>query len=122
MLRGGRNKYKRKKTEVDGILFDSKKEANRYSQLKTMEDLHMISNLRMQVPYELIPSQYEEYTDEKGKKKKRCVERPVKYIADFVYFDGENEIVEDTKGMRTKDYILKRKMMLYLKGIKIHEV
>lgn len=122
MLRGGRNKYKRKKTEVDGILFDSKKEAKRYSQLKTMEDLHLISNLRMQVPYELIPSQYEEYIDEKGRKKRRCIERPVKYYADFVYFDGENEIVEDTKGMRTKDYIIKRKLMLYVHGIKIHEI
>lgn len=122
MLRSGRNKYKRKKTEVDGILFDSKKEANRYSQLKTMEDLHLISNLRLQVPFELIPSQYEEYTDEKGRKKRRCIERPVKYIADFVYFDGEKEIVEDTKGMRTTDYIIKRKLMLYIHGIRVKEV
>ena len=90
--------------------------------MKTQEDLHLIANLRMQVPFELIPSQYESYIDEKGKKKQRCVERAAKYIADFTYVRDGEFIVEDTKGVRTKDYILKRKLMLYMHGIKIHEV
>ena len=74
-----------------------------------------IKDLERQVKFVLIPAQYEN-----GK----LIERAVTYIADFVYTDvktGE-KVVEDTKGMRTKEYILKRKMMLYLRGIRIKEV
>ncbi len=74
-----------------------------------------ISNLREQVPYELIPAhRFEDGT----------LERACKYIADFVYTDNETgeTIVEDTKGVRTKEYIIKRKLMLFRHGIRIKEV
>ena len=108
-------KYKSVKTEVDGILFDSKKEANRWKELKLLEDAGEISHLQRQVKYELIPSQRMD-----GK----VVERPCTYIADFVYHKlGSNEVVvEDTKGFRTPDYIIKRKLMLQVHGIRIREV
>ena len=124
------SKYNSKKTEFDGILFDSKKEAQRYRQLKLMERAGAICDLRRQVKYELIPAQYVD-----GK----CVERAVTYISDFEYYMlkpypgrtvmiGPNEkaigqhIVEDVKGVHTKDYVIKRKLMLYKYGIRITEV
>lgn len=107
------NKYGNKKTEVDGIRFDSKKEAKRYLELKVLESAGEISDLRRQVKYELIPSQ---------RINGKVVERKVEYIADFVYLRDGETVVEDTKGIRTKDYILKRKMMLYFHGIKISEI
>ena len=85
----------------------------------------VISNLREQVSFELIPAQYGECgTDLKGKPVRVCIEKACKYIADFVYTDNETgqTIVEDTKGVRTKEYIIKRKLMLYLHGIRIKEV
>ena len=90
-----------------------------------------ISNLRRQVVYELIPAQREKSTRvyKKGRKKGqpiegKIIEKAVNYIADFVYIDSATgkEVVEDAKGMRTKDYILKRKMLLYFHGIRIREV
>ena len=122
------SKYHSKRTEIDGILFDSKKEAQRYQQLKLMERAGVICDLKRQVKYELIPSQYI------GGK---CVERAVTYVSDFEYYllkpvksvmvdptartIGEH-IVEDVKGVHTKDYVIKRKLMLYKYGIKITEV
>ena len=109
------NKYYARKTEIDGIVFDSKHEAERYCELKLMARAGEIRELMLQYPFELIPAQ----KDEKG----RMIERPVCYIADFVYFDRDgNLVVEDAKGMKTEVYKLKRKMMLYFKGIKIREV
>ena len=96
-----------------------------------LERCGAISDLRRQVTYELIPNQREESTRvyTKGRKKGqpiegRVIEKAVTYKADFVYTDAATgkEIVEDTKGMRTKDYIIKRKLMLYIHGIKIQEV
>ena len=108
------NKYGNHKTEVDGILFDSKHEADRYFELKILQRAGEIRDLQLQVPFELIPKQTKD-----GK----VVERAVKYIADFVYFDHDgNLVVEDAKGMKTDAYLLKRKMMLYFKGIDIKEV
>ncbi len=103
-----KNKYGNKKVEVDGILFDSKKEAARYGELKLLEKAGRIEDLKLQVPFELIPSQ----PDEKG----------VKYIADFVYLEDGRTVVEDTKGFRTKDYIIKRKLMKWLKDVEFREV
>lgn len=103
----------------------SKKEHNRANQLKLWQRAGLISNLREQVPFELIPAQYGECgTDLKGKPVRVCIEKSCKYIADFVYTDNETgqTIVEDTKGVRTKEYIIKRKLMLYLHGIRIKEV
>lgn len=103
--------------------YASRKEARRAAELRALEKAGAIENLREQVKFELIPTQWGECgTDLKGRPVKVCVERACSYVADFVYdIDGET-VVEDTKGVRTKDYIIKRKLMLWLKGVKIREV
>ena len=118
---------------INGEHFDSRLEARRYQELLLLERAGKITELYRQVEFELIPAQYEEYeTGEiikrgplKGQPrvKRRCLEKACKYIADFTYIDENGEyIVEDTKGDRTDKYIIKRKLMLYLHGIKIREV
>ena len=103
------SKYHSKKVVYDGIQFASAFERNRYIDLKLMEKEGIIINLRLQVKYEVIP--------------KQNGERAANYVADFVYEDANGEtVVEDTKGFSTRDYILKRKLMLYVHGIKIREV
>ena len=92
--------------------FDSKKEERRYRELKIMEAAGMIQDLKCQVPYMLIPSQYI------GGK---CVERAVTYKADFVYKMDGKLVVEDCKGFKTPDYIIKRKLMLHVYGIRVKE-
>ncbi len=114
-------KYRNKKVVIDGIKFDSKKEANRYCELKTLLNAKAIKNLELQKEYTLIPAQYE-YIEINGKKKRKCIERACNYKADFVYEKDGKTIVEDTKGYKTKDYIIKRKLMLYIHGIKIIEI
>lgn len=124
------NKYFNVKTKAsDGMVFDSTKEARRYEQLILLQRAGYISNLQRQVTYELIPNQYEtvERYSKKGERLKdqqRLVERKVEYIADFVYTDNKTGevIVEDAKGFRTKDFILKRKLLLFRHGIKLREV
>ena len=107
-------KYGNKKTVVDGITFDSRKEAVRWSELKLLQRAGEIFDLQRQVPFTLIPKQVRD-----GK----VIERPCVYKADFVYKDkAGTEIVEDTKGMRTKEYVIKRKLMLWQFGIVIREV
>ena len=106
---------------------DSRKEARRYEELLLLQRVGKISNLKAQVPYELIPAQYETYEryGKNGQRLKdgtRLVERACTYVADFVYTENGKTIVEDTKGMRTADYIIKRKLMLHIHGIKIHEI
>lgn len=107
-------KYNNKKITVDGQIFDSKKEANRYKELRLLEKAGVIKNLSRQVKFVLIPSQ----RDENGK----VVERECSYKADFKYEEGIKTVVEDVKGFRTKEYIIKRKLMLYQYGIRIREV
>lgn len=119
------NKYQAQKTEYNGEMFDSKRELNRYIELNLLLRSGEISNLRRQVKYELLPTQREPNKIGKrgGEIQGKVIEHGVSYIADFVYEDKNgNIIVEDTKGMRTKDYILKRKMMLYFHGIRIKEI
>ena len=120
------SKYHSTKVEIDGIRFDSKKEAKRYLELSTLEFEGKISNLQRQVRFNLIPPQYEYiWSDKKGDYiKGKCLERQCDYVADFVYFDSETgeKVVEDTKGVRTTDYIIKRKLMLQLYDIRIKEV
>lgn len=125
------NKYKAKKREVNGILFDSTKEASRYLYLKSLLDKGEIQDLRLQVKYELIPAQYEQtvvYTPKKHQEKviKRNIERKLEYIADFVYIQNGETIVEDVKGYRRGGaysvFVIKRKLMLYIHGIKVREV
>lgn len=124
------NKYRNTKTTVDGITFDSKKEASYYLFLKQKERDGEVSNLRMQVPYELIPAVYEDevvHLKTKDKTVTRCVQRATHYVADFVYTvnaTGEDEVV-DVKSYITRknpEYRLKKKMMLAFNGIKILEV
>lgn len=122
-------KYGNKKYTVDGITFDSMREAHRYQELKAMQKAGIIQDLRLQVKFVLIPVQREESAEvyksgkNKGKPKLgKVLERECSYIADFVYLENGVLVVEDAKGMRTKDYILKRKMMLFFHGIKIKEV
>ena len=122
------SKYGARKCVFDGITFDSAKECRRYKELKFLEEKGLIKNLRRQVEYELIPNLYEE-TEEvyskgahKGEHKKKLVERKCSYRADFVYDQDGETIVEDVKGLRMKEYIIKRKLMLWVHGIRIKEV
>lgn len=108
-------KYNNKKITVDGQIFDSKKEANRYKELRLLEKAGEIKDLRMQVKFTLIPAQRDEATG-------KVVERECSYKADFVYEEDGKTVVEDVKGFRTKEYIIKRKLMLYQYGIRIREV
>lgn len=107
------SKYRNRKVTRNGITYDSVKEFSRHQDLLLLERAGAIQGLQRQVRFELIPSQRYD-----GK----VVERPVFYVADFVYQEDGKTIVEDTKGFKTKDYVLKRKMMLYLCGIRIREV
>lgn len=117
------SKYHSKKVMVDGIEFDSKREAKRYGELLLLERAGAITDLQRQVKYKLLPAQYRPVFDKKTRKwKDRCIEREVSYVADFVYQQDGETVVEDTKGFKTKDYILKRKMMLFFHGIVIAEV
>lgn len=107
----GRSKYHAKRTSVDGIVFDSKREADRYLVLKGMEEDGTIEDLRRQVRYELVPA-----FDVDGKHY-----RPVFYVADFVYMEDGKEVVEDVKGMRTDTYRLKSKLFARRYGKAIRE-
>ena len=108
------NKYNARKVTIDGIAFDSKKEAHRYAELKMLLRGGEIRDLRLQVEYELIP--------------KQAGERACNYIADFVYQDirtGET-VVEDVKGYKKgaayNIFAIKRKLMLWRYGIKVQEI
>ena len=104
-----RNKYGARKLKApDGLVFDSVKEYQRWDELKILQRAGVISKLRRQVTYELIPKQ-------KG-------ERACNYIADFVYVNDKGEtVVEDCKGYKTEVYRLKKKLMLWVHGIRIKE-
>ena len=99
------SKYHSKKTTVDGITFDSKKEANRYCELKILEHYGKIKDLRLQYQFILQPP---------FRKNGKLI-RAITYVADFVYYDLERmkNVVEDVKGYKTKEYMLKRKMFEY---------
>lgn len=109
------SKYNSRKTIVDGQKFDSRKEANRYQELLLLEKVGTIKNLSRQVKFVLIPSQRDETTG-------KVVERECSYRADFKYTEDGKTIVEDVKGFKTKEYIIKRKLLLWRYGIKIREV
>lgn len=100
---GKTNKYGAKKTVVDGITFDSKREAQRYTELKWLERAGEIKDLELQKKFVLQP---------KYKKNGKTV-REISYIADFVYTEDGKQIVEDCKGMRTAVYKLKKKIFEY---------
>ena len=103
-----RNKYgARKVKSPDGQVFDSQKEYSRWGVLRLLERAGKISDLKRQVSFELIP--------------KQNGERACSYIADFTYWQDGKYVVEDCKGYRTEGYKIKRKLMLWVHGIKIHE-
>jgi hypothetical protein len=99
------SKYHSKKITIEGITFDSKKEANRYRELKLLERAGKVKDISLQHKFELQPS---------FKKNGKTI-RAITYIADFVYFDLERmvNVVEDVKGYKTKEYMLKKKMFEY---------
>ena len=106
----GGNKYGAKKvTDPNtGEVFDSQKEYYRWCELHLLQRAGKIADLQRQVKYELIP--------------KQVGERACYYVADFVYKDADgNTVVEDTKGVRTDAYKIKRKLMLQVHGIRIKE-
>lgn len=109
------SKYHSKKTEVCGITFDSKAEAERFMELDMLEKVGAIKDLARQVPFVVI--QGKRWSD--GKK-----HRDTKYIADFVYTDAETgeTIVEDVKGFRTDAYRLKAELMKERYNVEIREV
>ena len=109
------SKYNNRKVRCFGETFDSMLECERYKYLKALEQQKVISNLRRQVKYVLLPSQ-------KDSKTQKTIEREITYLADFVYEKGSQTIVEDVKGLRTDVYKIKRKLMLYFHNIRIKEV
>ncbi len=109
---GGYSKYKNNRVVTPYGEFDSGKEYNRFLVLLGMERSGKIKNLRRQVAYELIPVQRTAFR----------TERAVRYIADFVYDKDGSLVVEDVKGYKTPEYVIKRKLMLFVHGIEIREV
>lgn len=119
-----RGKYNARKVRMFGILFDSRHEADRYLVLRDLERKGEISDLRLQVPFLLIPVQREPDTvgPRGGIQHGRLLEKSCVYNADFTYRKDGNLVVEDAKGVRTDDYVIKRKLMLKVLGIRVEEV
>lgn len=101
------SKYHAVKEKVDGITFDSKKEASRYRQLKLLERAKAIQDLKVHQKYPLIPK------DEMGPE--------VRYVCDFTYYENGHLVVEDVKGYKTDVYKLKKRLMFREYKIKIRE-
>lgn len=118
-----------KATTADGITHDSRKEARRWCELQMMQRAGVISDLQRQVKFVLIPTQTEPFPrfGKRGNRLadgERVVEKECTYIADFVYTENGERVVEDTKSdaTKTKEYRIKKKLMLWVHGIKITEV
>lgn len=110
-------KYKAKKVEYDGKVFDSKGECERYKELRLLEEAGEIMRLRTQVRFKLLETQFENPEKRRGLIIKGC-----DYIADFVYLTKDFRlVVEDHKGFKTKDYLVKKKWMYDKYGILIKE-
>lgn len=108
-----RTKYGNQKVVLDGITFDSKKEAARYASLKVYEKGGLIRDLMMQVSFVICPE-----VTFSGRK-----QAAVRYVADFTYYDEAGSyIVEDVKGVKTDLFILKRKLMKAVHGIEVQLV
>jgi hypothetical protein len=118
-----RNKYHAHKVKVGDEVFDSKKELHRYEELCLLEKAGQIRKLRRQVKFILIPAQRELIAKKgEGYRWGNVIEREVSYIADFVYEENGKIVVEDVKGVKTREYIIKRKLMLYMHKIRVREV
>lgn len=118
------SKYYSKKITINGETFDSRKEHRRFCELSLLQRAGAITDLQRQVEFVLIPAQREPdiIGVRGGVKKGKTLEFAVKYVADFVYRENGKTVVEDTKGFKTKDYIIKRKLMLWVHGIRIKEI
>ena len=119
------NKYKNEKVEFDGIKFDSKRERDRYMVLKDAERRGVISELKCQPKFTLIPAQYHEEAKQlktKVKMVKKCDFLAITYTGDFQYVKDGKIVVEDVKGMVTPEYKLKEKMMAYFHHIIIRRI
>lgn len=120
-----RNKYHAHKVKVGDEVFHSKKELHRYEELCLLEKAGQIKNLRREVKYILIPAQRETIWKNGKPRQGKCIERECSYIADFVYEENGQTVVEDVKGgsaTKTEVYKVKRKLMLYVHGIRVREV
>ena len=123
-----KRKYGNKKVSINGRVFDSKREAERFLVLADAERRGIISNLECQPTWELVPHQYAtEIVQLKTKTKEvqRLVERKIEYTADFRYVKNGEVVVEDvkiSKYMLPKEFVLKRKLMLWRHGVRIREV
>lgn len=131
------SKYRSKKVTVDGMTFDSHKEYKRWCELCLLQKAGKITKLERQVKFELIPTQkrtvltgerYVRNNLARGivagmpKTQEVTLEKACVYVADFVYREDGRKVVEDTKGVKTEAYKIKRKLMLWIHGIKIREV
>lgn len=105
------SKYHARKTVVDGIEFDSAREAKRFTELRALEDAGKIQGLRLQVPFELLPSFECDGVRYRG----------MRYVADFVYRRDGKVVVEDCKGFKTAEYRMKKKLMAYVNHMNIEE-
>lgn len=131
-MKRNRSKYGAKKIEIDGEIFDSKREAKRWQELKIRQDLGQISDLRRQVKFVVIPAQREPDRIDYSKSSRgrfvsgKLIERECAYIADFVYQQDGKTVVEDAKGYRDGTaysvFVIKRKLMLREFGIRVKEV
>lgn len=120
-----KNKYNARIYKVGDEVFHSRKELHRYEELLLLEKAGQIHNLRREVKYLLIPAQRETVWKNGKHRQGKVIERECSYIADFVYEENGQTIVEDVKGgsaTKTDTYIIKRKLMLYVHGIRIREV
>ena len=111
------NKFGAERTSAGKLTFDSRREAERWQELQILEHSGRICGLRRQVPYTLIPSQ---------KVGGKVIERPCRYVADFVYEKDGQTVGEDVKGCKRGAayavFAIKRKLMLYIHGIRVTEV
>lgn len=125
-----KSKYGNRKVVTAEGTFDSHKEYQCWLELRIMERAGLIKGLKRQVSYELIPAQYESYvrvSEKTGKPLRdgvKLVERACSYVADFVYTDCKtgDQVVLDTKGVRTEAYKIKKKLMLHVHGIRVTEI
>ena len=116
------SKYGNRKVKRDGMVFDSKREADRWNELKLLEKAGEIYGLKRQVEFVLLDKQYSK-TEFTKRGKPRVAEKKLSYVADFTYFNKDHEyIVEDAKGFRTESYRIKKKLMLFIHGISLKEV
>lgn len=122
-------KYRNEKVRTkDGETYDSRKEFRRAKELELLERAGEISNVRRQVKYILIPAQRgpEEIGPRGGRRPGPLLERECSYVADFVYEENGKTIVEDVKGYREGQaynvFVIKRKLMLWIHGIRVKEV